>query len=57
MLVSSYAMAALYLYFASILLVILIGVYYNFLFYIIFLIYKKALYFIFIGFYIVFKRL
>jgi len=46
-LVTSYTAIAFYLYFAGVLLAIPIGVYYNFLFYIILLIYKKVLYFIF----------
>ena len=55
MLVASYIMAALYLYFARVLLAIFIGVYYSFLLYIIFLVYKKPLYFIFTVLYIVKK--
>jgi len=44
MLIASYTMAALYLYFIYILLIISIEVYYNFLFYKIFLIYRKTLF-------------
>ena len=48
MLVTSYVVAALYLYSASVLLAVLIGVYYSFLLYIVLLVREEALYLIFI---------
>jgi len=55
-LVASYAVTALYLHSTGVPLAIPIGVYYNFLFYIVLLVYKEPLYFILMVLYIVSKR-
>ena len=56
MLVTSYTVAALYLYSTSVLLAIPIGVYYGFPLYIVLLVYKEPLYLILIVLYAVLKR-